>query len=430
MQHLNSRHHKQLCRSITTIDRLLKLYASDCCPTQWKYQPNGATVDTSSEQTSTLHRICRALNASGKNGVGFNLTKEEGNYLVLFPQEKCKLNLVAGYPFQGQSWGVVSPLLGRLKLPAKILFSGALIQSPLSQGVPSCLPTLSLRRMALFAKQSETRVPRYISKFVNLLMRHGKKGLAIGLLVRSLLLFLQRLREGKHIASRPIQPQFSHGGQRWRPALINSQGLIGQEGVLPFPFYVASSSPIWLRSDATWQRGNAPLTDAQSFGHCLPSVGEAPLPPLSYRGRCRRKLIPSTESTSLLAPVKRPPSPLFEGGPRLPANSPLARSFVIDYLRIAIANVEPSLEVRKKKIAGITRQIPSAVPKTRGERLAIRWLVEAARDKSRKRGRGLAECLADELIDAYAKRGEPRQRRDSMHRQAESNRSFIRYRWW
>lgn len=104
--------------------------------------------------------------------------------------------------------------------------------------------------------------------------------------------------------------------------------------------------------------------------------------------------------------------------------------FVIDYLQTSIANVEPSLEVRRKKIAGITRQIPSAVPKLRGERLAIRWLVESARDKVRKRGRGLSECLADELMEAHAKRGEPRQRRDFVHRQAESNRSFMRYRWW
>jgi small subunit ribosomal protein S7 len=104
--------------------------------------------------------------------------------------------------------------------------------------------------------------------------------------------------------------------------------------------------------------------------------------------------------------------------------------FVINHLGVAVENVEPSLEVRKKKIAGITRYIPSAVPKSRSERLAIRWLVEAARNKVRKRGRGLSECLADELIDAYTKRGEPRQRRDSVHKQAESNRSFLRYRWW
>jgi small subunit ribosomal protein S7 len=92
--------------------------------------------------------------------------------------------------------------------------------------------------------------------------------------------------------------------------------------------------------------------------------------------------------------------------------------------------VEPSLEVRKKKIAGITRQIPCVVSKSRGERLAIRWIINSARERVKKRGKGLSECLAEELIDAYNRRGEPRQKRDSLHKTAEANRSFLRYRWW
>ena len=103
---------------------------------------------------------------------------------------------------------------------------------------------------------------------------------------------------------------------------------------------------------------------------------------------------------------------------------------ILDSLSLAIANVEPSLEVRKKKIAGITRQIPCVVSKSRGERLAIRWIIDSARERVRKRGKGLPYCLAEELIDAYHKRGEPRQKRDSLHKAAESNRSFLRYRWW
>nr|YP_004339013.1 ribosomal protein S7 [Coccomyxa subellipsoidea C-169]ADY75455.1 ribosomal protein S7 [Coccomyxa subellipsoidea C-169] len=110
------------------------------------------------------------------------------------------------------------------------------------------------------------------------------------------------------------------------------------------------------------------------------------------------------------------------------ANEPQAS--VLSHLARAISNVEPSLEVRKKKIAGITRQIPCTVPKARGERLAIRWIITSARERVRRRGKGLSSCLAEELIDAYYKRGEPRQRRDSLHKAAESNRSFLRYRWW
>ena len=111
-------------------------------------------------------------------------------------------------------------------------------------------------------------------------------------------------------------------------------------------------------------------------------------------------------------------------------NGSLSHASTLSYLGRAISNIEPSLEVRKKKIAGITRQIPCVVSKVRGERLAIRWIINSARDRVKKRGKGLAYCLAEELVDAYYKRGEPRQRRDSLHKVAESNRSFLRYRWW
>ena len=103
---------------------------------------------------------------------------------------------------------------------------------------------------------------------------------------------------------------------------------------------------------------------------------------------------------------------------------------LIDCLEQALLNVEPSLEVRKKKIAGITRQIPSTLSKSRGQGLAIRWIVESARGRRRKEGKNFSECLAEELVSAYHKKGEPRQKRDALHKLAESNRSFLRYRWW
>ena len=103
---------------------------------------------------------------------------------------------------------------------------------------------------------------------------------------------------------------------------------------------------------------------------------------------------------------------------------------LINCLEQALINVEPSLEVRKKKIAGITRQIPSTLSKSRGQGLAIRWIVESARGRRRKEGKRFSECLAEELVSAYHKKGEPRQKRDALHKLAESNRSFLRYRWW
>ena len=106
------------------------------------------------------------------------------------------------------------------------------------------------------------------------------------------------------------------------------------------------------------------------------------------------------------------------------------RPSIKGFVKDAISNVKPSLETRKKKIAGITRHVPSIVSPSRGEGLAIRWVLAAAKEKQRKGGKNFSKCLSDELLDAYLKRGEARQKRDSLHKLAESNRSYVRYRWW
>jgi ribosomal protein S7 len=112
------------------------------------------------------------------------------------------------------------------------------------------------------------------------------------------------------------------------------------------------------------------------------------------------------------------------------ARSRNSRSSIKAFVKDAISHIKPSLETRKKKIAGITRHVPTIVSPSRGEGLAIRWVLAAAKEKQRKGGKELAKCLSNELLDAYLKRGEVRQRRDLLHKLAESNRSYVRYRWW
>ena len=99
-------------------------------------------------------------------------------------------------------------------------------------------------------------------------------------------------------------------------------------------------------------------------------------------------------------------------------------------LGIAVENVKPTLECRKCRIAGTSRLIPSIVAEERGRTLAVRWIVEAARERKRKNKIPLFQCLSQELLDAYEKQGRPRQRRDQYHKLAEGNRGYLRYRWW
>jgi small subunit ribosomal protein S7 len=119
--------------------------------------------------------------------------------------------------------------------------------------------------------------------------------------------------------------------------------------------------------------------------------------------------------------------------PSIPPRVRTSPSFLGDdlqFLMQAIENVRPSLELRSKKIAGISREIPCLVPQHRGQGIAIRWLLDAARARKKTGSRGLTENLAEELVDAYLQRGSPRQRRDTLHKTASTNRAYLRYRWW
>lgn len=96
----------------------------------------------------------------------------------------------------------------------------------------------------------------------------------------------------------------------------------------------------------------------------------------------------------------------------------------------AIENVKPSVEVRKVRKGGITYQVPAIIPRKRQEALAIRWIIDAAKNRKKKSKIKFAECLALELTEASKKFGKPRQKRDELHKLAESNRAYIRFRWW
>lgn len=95
-------------------------------------------------------------------------------------------------------------------------------------------------------------------------------------------------------------------------------------------------------------------------------------------------------------------------------------------LKKAVDNVRPMLEVRSRRVGGATYQVPVEVPARRSTSLAIRWLVGVARDR---KGRGMAEKLAGELLDALQGTGAAVKKREDLHRMAEANRAFAHYRW-
>jgi small subunit ribosomal protein S7 len=98
----------------------------------------------------------------------------------------------------------------------------------------------------------------------------------------------------------------------------------------------------------------------------------------------------------------------------------------LDVFEQAVKNVTPLLEVRPRWVGGATYQIPMEVRPERRMSLAIRWLLQSARQRP---GKSMAERLASELMDAAAGQGSSIKKKDDTHRMAEANRAFAHYRW-
>ena len=92
----------------------------------------------------------------------------------------------------------------------------------------------------------------------------------------------------------------------------------------------------------------------------------------------------------------------------------------------ALDNVKPAVEVRSRRVGGATYQVPVEVRKERGEALAMRWIIDAAR----KRGEHTMEDrLTGEIQAAANQNGTAVKKREDTHRMAEANRAFSHFRW-
>jgi small subunit ribosomal protein S7 len=95
-------------------------------------------------------------------------------------------------------------------------------------------------------------------------------------------------------------------------------------------------------------------------------------------------------------------------------------------LQQALENVKPVVEVKSRRVGGATYQVPVEVRSSRRQTLAMRWVIEAARDRSEK---SMAHRLAHELMDAAENRGSAVRKCEDTHRMAEANKAFAHYRW-
>ncbi len=98
----------------------------------------------------------------------------------------------------------------------------------------------------------------------------------------------------------------------------------------------------------------------------------------------------------------------------------------LEVFEAAYENVKPALEIRTRRIGGGNYQVPVEVREERQQALALRWLVQYAKNRS---GKGMAENLANEIIEAAEGTGGAVKKREDTHKMAEANKAFAHYRW-
>jgi len=92
----------------------------------------------------------------------------------------------------------------------------------------------------------------------------------------------------------------------------------------------------------------------------------------------------------------------------------------------AFDNVEPLVETASKRVGGANYQVPREVRPARKFLLATRWLIGAARSK---KGKSMANRLAEEIILASNNEGSAIKKKQDIHRMAEANRAFAHFSW-
>lgn len=98
----------------------------------------------------------------------------------------------------------------------------------------------------------------------------------------------------------------------------------------------------------------------------------------------------------------------------------------VELIDAALDNVAPAVEVKSRRVGGATYQVPIEVRASRQGALAMRWTIDAARNRGEK---NMTKRLAGELLDAAESRGAAFKKKEDVHRMAEANKAFAHYRW-
>ncbi len=146
----------------------------------------------------------------------------------------------------------------------------------------------------------------------------------------------------------------------------------------------------------------------------------------------KRKIIPDPKYNSIL--VAKFINQIMRNGKKTLAQKIVYQCFdmlqektkqkSVEVFEKSLRNIAPSVEVKGRRIGGANYQVPIPVTGDRKNTLAFRWLIEAAKNK---KGKSMAEKLANELLLALNNEGDTIKKKQDVQRMAESNRAFAHF---
>jgi small subunit ribosomal protein S7 len=98
----------------------------------------------------------------------------------------------------------------------------------------------------------------------------------------------------------------------------------------------------------------------------------------------------------------------------------------LEIFKQAVANTEPLIEVKSRRVGGATYQVPTEVRPERRTALAMRWIKIHARKRSEK---NTSSKIGMELIAAANNEGASVKKKEDTHRMAEANKAFAHFKW-
>lgn len=115
-----------------------------------------------------------------------------------------------------------------------------------------------------------------------------------------------------------------------------------------------------------------------------------------------------------------------EGGQEGSLQSRIMNMSAPEILDYALEKVRPVVEVRSRRVGGATYQVPVEVRPERRNTLAMRWVIESAKNRGDK---GMVARLAGEILDVLAGKGAAIKKREDVHKMAKANQAFAHFRW-